>query len=441
MEKIAVFGLGHVGAVTAACLADAGHEVVAIDPDPGKVDAVNGGSSPVREPSTDVLVASSVAAGRLRASTSPDDGVDGCSMALVAVGTPSDGDGRLDTHALQAVSGEIGRALARRGNPEPFAVVVRSTLLPGTTRATVIPLLEHSSGLSAGDGFEVYVNPEFLREGRAVAEFHDPPKVVLGTTGQAVIPQVRKVLCPDTAKVFETDLETAEMVKYVDNSWHALKVAFANEIGSVAPRHGVDVGTLMEIFTSDERLNISRAYLRPGFAFGGSCLPKDVRALAASAVDRGLRLPLVEAILPSNDEHVERACELVLAEQPSRVGVLGLSFKAGTDDLRESPSLTLVRRLRERGVAVRAFDPGLELPTPNAGGSSDGGGDELADVLAPDLDELLATAETLVITTRNARFRAALDPLDGRRVIDLVGLLDGDVSPVASRTADDAVTT
>jgi len=340
---VSVFGLGYVGSVTAACLAHKGNRVLGVDVNPTKVQTLEAGRSPILEPGLDEIVAECHRACRLHATANAKDAVHETEISFISVGTPSQRNGKLDLTGIEHVCREIGTALAAK---DAFhRVVLRSTVLPGTTESVVIPTLEAASGKRAGVGFAVCFVPEFLREGSAVADFFEPPFTILGGTDPKQLGPVRELFEWAPSPIYETSPATAEMVKYVCNAFHALKVGFVNEMGTLCKQLGVDTEAVTEIFTSDTRLNISTAYLKPGFAFGGSCLPKDLRALTYRAKELDLRLPLLESLLPTNNEHIERAVEAVLRTNKKKVGVLGLSFKAGTDDLRESPLVQLVKRL------------------------------------------------------------------------------------------------
>jgi GDP-mannose 6-dehydrogenase len=295
--RIAVFGLGYVGTVAAACLARDGHTVTGVDPNTTKVDLINGGKSPIIESDIGELIDSAVSSGRLSATADAGRAVSQCELSLVCVGTPSRANGSLDTKYVQAVCREIGAAIYKKGKGSRHTVAIRSTLLPGTMRGIVIPSLESSSHMKAGGDFGLCHNPEFLREGSAVYDYDNPPKTVIGqidsASGDALIEIYKSIEAP----AFRTSLGEAEMVKYVDNVWHALKICFANEIGNISKEAGLNSCRIMEIFCQDVKLNISSAYLRPGFAFGGSCLPKDVRALTYHARSRDVTVPVLDAIM------------------------------------------------------------------------------------------------------------------------------------------------
>lgn len=421
--NVSVFGLGYVGSVTAACLARDGHSVVGVDTSPAKVAMVEDGRAPVLEPGLDTLMGQMVAAGRLRASGDAATAIVGSDISLVCVGTPSRGNGSLDLTYVERVASEIGAALARHEGRH--TVVVRSTVLPGTVAERVVPILERTSGRQAGADFGVAFHPEFLREGSALADYERPSFVVIGELDDASGEAVAAITQGVDAPSIRTDLATAEMVKYASNAFHGLKVAFANEIGRVCKAHDIDGQTLMEIFSRDERLNVSAAYLRPGNAFGGSCLPKDTRALAYRATERDVQTPLLHALLASNEHHRRVGIEMVERHGRKRIGVLGLSFKPGTDDVRESPAVTLVESLLGRGHDVRVYDEQVELNR-LVGANKTYLESELphvASLMRPSLEAVLDESEVLVVTQGSPKFRDLATRLRSDQVlVDLVGI-------------------
>jgi GDP-mannose 6-dehydrogenase len=352
--RIAVFGLGYVGIVSAACLAERGHEVIGVDPSYDKVAMVAQGRSTIVEERIGELVADGVGNGRLRATADAGEAIGASDLALICVGTPSSGNGSLSTVYLERVADEIGAAIATLGRR--YTVVFRSTMLPGTCEGTLIPRLEAASGLRAGDDFGVAVNPEFLREGTSVRDFHDPPKTVVGSSDARTADTVASLYDGLPGVVHRVPIAVAEMTKYADNSFHALKIGFANEMGAICQAYGVDSHAVMEVFASDTKLNISKAYLRPGFAFGGSCLPKDLRAIVYHARRADLTVPILESVMGSNEAHLRRVYDRLIAGTARRVALLGLAFKQGTDDLRESPLVELAERLLGRGFDLRIHD-------------------------------------------------------------------------------------
>ena len=357
--SISIFGLGYVGSVTAACLAKQGCRVVGVDTNPQKVAQLAAGNAPVVEPGLPELIAAAYGASLLEATTDSEKAILSTDVSFISVATPSLRNGKLDLTSIERVCRQIGEILRLK---EAFHwIVLRSTVLPGTTDSFVTPLLESSSGKRAGRDFGVCFNPEFLREGTAIADFALPPFTVLGVAeGQDCSP-LRQIYGQLSAPLHQTDTRTAEMIKYACNAFHALKVSFANEVGTLCHELGADPGVVAKIFTSDTKLNISPAYLTPGFAFGGSCLPKDLRALTYRAKELDLAVPLLSAILPSNQEHIQRAAEQVLQTGKREIGVLGLSFKSGTDDLRDSPMVYLVKRLLGEGCRCHIWDHNVRL--------------------------------------------------------------------------------
>src|SRR5256886_1480275 len=359
MESISLFGLGYVGAVTAACLASRGHRIIGVDPNPLKVKRIASGNSPIVEPGVQEMIAKAHTDGLISATQDPAAAVAHSDISFISVGTPSQRNGKLDLSYIRNVCTDIGLALPKKNSLH--RIVVRSTVLPGTTESVIVPAIEAASGMTAGRDFVVCFNPEFLREGTAVADFFNPPFTVVGTDDAEQTAPICELYRFLPARLYEPVIPAAEMIKYCCNAFHALKVAFVNAIGTVCNSIGVDAKTVADIFKSDIRLNVSTAYLTPGFAFGGSCLPKDLRALTHRVRELDLKLPLLESILPSNTEHIERAAETILSLSRRKIGVLGLSFKPGTDDLRESPIVHLVKRLIAEGCDVQIWDDNVAL--------------------------------------------------------------------------------
>jgi GDP-mannose 6-dehydrogenase len=357
--KISVFGLGYVGAVSSACLASDGHEVVGVDSNATKVDLINSGVSPIIEKDVGEMIASAVKDRRLRATASVSEAILGSQLSFVCVGTPSQLNGNVDLTNVRRVCEEIGAAL--RAKSDFHVVVIRSTILPGSMHSVVIPALSRASGKQAGVGFGVCNNPEFLREGSAVFDYFHPPKTVIGETDPRAGDLLISLYAAMNAPMVRTSIEVAEMVKYADNTWHAVKVAFANEIGNVCKASGIDGTAVMDIFCQDTKLNLSPYYLKPGFAFGGSCLPKDVRALTYKGRMLDLELPLLNAILPSNQNQVRKAIDMIVSKGKKKVGILGFAFKGGTDDLRESPMVDVIEHLIGKGFDLRLYDRNVNL--------------------------------------------------------------------------------
>jgi len=422
--KISIMGLGYVGAVSAGCLAEEGHEVIGVDPQQSKVDLINQGKTPIIEKDIGEMIAKGVAAGRLRATRDVLEAVRHTDLSLICVGTPSMGNGHIDLKYVKRVCEQIGEGL--REHPG-HTVVIRSTMLPGTMRNTVIPALESSSGLKAGQDFGLCINPEFLREGTAVYDYFHPPKTVIGQLDSASGDVLHKLYGHLPGPVIRTDYETAEMVKYADNTWHALKVGFANEIGNICKGLGLDSHKLMDIFCQDTKLNLSPYYLKPGFAFGGSCLPKDVRAISYKAKTMDISVPIINAILPSNQIQIERGIQAVIDKGSRKVGILGFSFKAGTDDLRESPIVELAERLIGKGYDLRVYDANVKIA------SIHGANREyilnqiphISKLMVDDIQDVLDHAGTIVIGNGSAEFRQVprlLGP--GQSIVDLVRICD-----------------
>jgi GDP-mannose 6-dehydrogenase len=420
--KVAVFGLGYVGAVSVAVLADGGHEVVGVDPNPVKVGAIAQGHSPVVEAGLDRLIAEGVAAGRIRATTDADDAVAGCDVSLICVGTPSNGNGSLDLRQVEKVCLDIGTALAAA--PHDHLVLVRSTMLPGSTESVVVPTLEAASGMVAGRDFKVAYNPEFLREGTSVRDFHQPPYTVIGADDDSVLPIVTDLHAMVDGEVLHVPVRAAEMLKYASNAFHAVKVCFANEIGSLCKDQGIDGQLVMDVFARDRKLNVSTAYLRPGFAFGGSCLPKDLRALNHRARAADVSTPLLDAVMASNHDHLDRAFELVRRSGCKRVGVLGFSFKAGTDDLRESPIVELIERLIGKGYAVSIYDRSVSLANLHGMNRAyiENEIPHVASLMCETIDQLLERSDVVVIGNAAPESAEVLAAAGAHHVvIDLVG--------------------
>jgi GDP-mannose 6-dehydrogenase len=419
--KISIFGLGYVGAVSAGCLANDGHEVIGVDPVQTKVDLINKGQSPIIEADISEIMAKTVKSGKLRATTDPVEGIRETELSFVCVGTPSQSNGNLDLRYIRRICEQIGEAIKNKS--ARHTVVIRSTILPGTMHGIVIPILEEFSGKKAGADFGVCHNPEFLREGTAVKDFNAPPKTVIGeldkNSGDLLVELYKRLDAP----LIRTSLETAEMVKYVDNCWHALKIGFANEIGNISKTVGVDAHEVMNIFCQDKKLNISPAYLLPGFAFGGSCLPKDLRALSYKAKSNDLQLPILTSILPSNEMQVSRGMQLIMDKGHRKVGILGFSFKAGTDDLRESPVIEVIERLLGKGYDLRIYDKNVHIAS-LVGANRDfilNRIPHISRLMVEDMDQVLHHAETIVIGNKDPDFQGVLKKLrDGQSVVDFV---------------------
>ena len=350
--------MGYVGVVSAACLLRDGHEITGVDPAAAKVADLSQGRSPIQEPAVADLLVKGHQAGHLKATTEASDALSGSNMVWICVGTPSGSDGTIDLSSVEAVIKQIGRALA--GSADRPLIVVRSTCLPGTTSNRVIPLLEKESGLTVGKDLNVVFHPEFLREGTAVSDFVNPPKIVIGESRPGAGDDLAEVYRNYPAPIFRLELAEAEMVKYYDNLFHALKITFANEAAIIAKSAGVDARKIAEVFCADTRLNISSHYLRPGPAFGGSCLPKDLRAILRFAAVNSLRLPLLESVLTSNEVQIRNLVALILSYRPLTVGMVGLAFKTNTDDMRESPYVKVAKELIGEGIKLKIYDPAVQ---------------------------------------------------------------------------------
>ena len=423
--RISVLGLGYVGAVSAGCLAQGGHDVIGVDPESRKVDLINAGKTPIIEKDIGQIIERQVADGRLAATMDVVDAVQRSDLVLVCVGTPSRSNGDIELKYVRRVCEEIGSAMRmHHGAP---ALVFRSTMLPGTMHEVVIPALEAASGRRAGIEFGVCINPEFLREGTAVHDYFNPPKTVIGELNRASGDLVASLYDRINAPLIRTDIQTAEMVKYADNAWHALKVGFANEIGNVCKELAVDSHRVMDIFCQDTKLNLSSYYLKPGFAFGGSCLPKDLRALLYKAKTLDVSLPILAAILPSNEQQIQRGVRAVMEKSSKKVGILGFSFKAGTDDLRESPVVEMTERLIGKGFDLRMYDSNVSLASIH-GANRDyilNHIPHISRLMVPSVDEVLGHAGTIVIGNAAPEFRDVPRRLThGQTLIDFVRITD-----------------
>jgi GDP-mannose 6-dehydrogenase len=425
MAKISIFGLGYVGAVSVAVLADNGHEVIGVDVNPTKVDMINAGRSPVIEKGLTELIAKGVNAGRIRATTDTLEAVQGSEISIICVGTPSDSNGSLNLSYVKRVSQQIGASLATKS--EYHVVIARSTMLPGTTEQVIIPALEQASGLKAGHDFGVCFNPEFLREGSSIRDFYDPPFTVIGSEDGRAIEIACELFSMLDAEMVITTTKVAEMVKYASNAFHALKVTFANEVGNICKEQGVDSHQVMDIFCQDTKLNISPYYLKPGYAFGGSCLPKDLKAILYQAKHLDQDAPVLEAILPSNRRQIDRAYQMVRRTNSKRVGVLGFSFKAGTDDLRESPMVDLVERLIGKGYDLAVYDSNVSLAQLQGANKAyiEKEIPHIASLMKDSIDDVVAASDVIIIGNKAPEFRQVVGKTKpGQTVIDLVRIID-----------------
>ena len=400
--SVSIFGLGYVGSVSAACFASMGHKVIGVDVSRAKVEMMDSGRTPIIEARMSEMVAEAHQARLLHATTDATAAVLNSEVSFVCVGTPSLKNGKLDLSHIEHVAREIGAAIRQKKSPHVF--VLRSTVLAGTTENVVLPILERESGKKCGHDFTACYNPEFMREGSAVADFLNPPYTILGASDTQHLAPLRELYKQTPGTLYETTIPVAEMVKYFSNCYHALKVGFANEMGTMCKHLGVDAQAVTKIFTSDTKLNISSAYLSPGFAFGGSCLPKDLRAITYKAKELDLKLPLLESLMPSNAEHVDRAVEMVMSTGKKKIAQLGLSFKAGTDDLRESPQVQLIKRLMGEGLEVKVWDEDVSLG--RLAGSNRQYIEEviphIGSVLSADLERTVRAAEVVILGNKSA---------------------------------------
>lgn len=423
--KLSVFGLGYVGCVSAACFAREGHGVVGADISPVKVEIINDGKSPIVETGIGELIGEMVAAGRLRATTDARDAIEDSEMSLVCVGTPSNANGSLNLSYIKRVCEDIGAALG--GKRARHTVVVRSTMLPGTVESLIVPALESTSGKRAGRDFGVAVNPEFLREGTSLKDFYAPPFTLIGADDEDVAASVRRLYTGVNAPLYVTSTRAAEMVKYASNCFHALKVSFANEIGNICKSLDIDSHEVMDVFCQDTKLNLSPYYLKPGFAFGGSCLPKDLRAITYKAKELDVEVPVLQAILPSNQRQIARAVEMVLATGKRRIGVLGFSFKAGTDDLRESPIVSLIETLIGKGMQMAIYDRDVSLARLFGANKEyiEREIPHISQLMRAGIDDVLENSDVLIVGNKAEEFRGIETRVRAdQTVIDLVRLFD-----------------
>ncbi len=421
--NISIFGLGYVGVVAAACLARDGHKVIGVDNQITKVAMLNGGRAPIVERGVAEMIKAAIAAGRLSATNDARAAVTSSDVSLICVGTVGRANGAQNLDHIHQVCREICAALRDKGSFH--LVVARSTLLPGTTRSMLIPALEAASGLRAGVDFGVAVNPEFLREGSAVEDYDQPPMTLFGVSDQRSEQLLNSLYAPLQAPLLRVEFEVAEALKYAQNIWLGVKVAFANEIGAVCKAVGVDSHAVMDIFVRNTKLNISPNYLRPGMSFGGSCLPKDLRAFLHLGRSRDLDLPLLESVLPSNEAHTRRARALIEAQGSKQVGVLGITFKAHTDDLRESPMIDVVQDLLGHGYKLKVFDPNVNLAVLH-GANRDyivNHIPHIHELLADSMEDVLAHGDTIVVGTNDEAFARLTERLrPGQKIVDLAGL-------------------
>ena len=419
--KIAIFGAGYVGSVSGACIADHGFDATLVDVNQAKVDLINEGRSPIVEAGLPELIRRGVDSGRLRATRLASEAVAATELCFICVGTPSLGNGDLNLSYVEQVCAQIGDALRKRGTY--YSVVVRSTMLPGSMYGTVIPTLERHSGMRAGVDFGIAIYPEFLRESTALDDYINPAITLIGQDDVTTLERLRQINGAIQSREVLTDIKTAEAVKYANNAWHATKIAFANEVGNLCQSAGIDGHKVMDVVCQDKRLNISTAYMRPGFAFGGSCLPKDLRALRALGKRNDVDTPLFDAVLEANELQIRKAFQMVERAGRRRVGMLGLTFKSGTDDLRESPLVELAERLHGKGYELRIFDRNIQLPR-LVGANRDYAAahlNHLSSMMVDSMDELYDHADVIIVGNGDTDFKAAADrATEDKTVIDLV---------------------
>jgi len=422
--NISIFGMGYVGAVCAACFAERGHTVIGVDVSADKVRLINAGRSPIVEPDLEELLAAGVSSGHLRATDATAEAIEQTEMSMICVGTPSKKSGDLDLSYIEAVTREIGAAI--KNKKARHTIVVRSTVLPGTVNGIVVPLLEKMSGKLAGVDFGIAVNPEFLRESTAIYDYNHPPMTVIGEWDKASGDLLASLYQHLPAPVIRKSIEVAEMVKYSCNVWHATKISFANEIGNIAKALGVDGRQVMEVLCQDSKLNLSDYYMRPGFAFGGSCLPKDVRALTYRASQMDVDIPLLKSLMTTNNVQVRKAFDLVESFGKRKIGMLGLSFKAKTDDLRESPLVELAEMLLGKGYELSIYDKNVEYARVHGANREyiNGRIPHISSLLKPDLQDVIDDSEVLVLGLRDHSFEKYVNgSRDERKVVDLVGFM------------------
>jgi len=425
--KISIFGLGYVGAVSLACLARDGHHVIGVDIDQSKLDLIKAGTTPVVEEGMVDLMASVAASGRVSVTTDAGQALLDSDISLICVGTPSAPNGSQDQGAVLRLAADLGKAIAKKSTPH--VLVFRSTLVPGTVESTLIPIIEAESGKRDGEGFFTCFQPEFLREGSSIRDYDRPPFTVVGANHDQPVERLRELFGHLPCKFLRTSVRAAETMKYACNNFHALKITFANETARLCGALGVNPFEVMELVCQDTQLNISPAYLKPGFAFGGSCLPKDLRATTYLAKMHDVELPMLSGILQSNRQHIDRAVAKVLESGCRKVGMLGLSFKTGTDDLRESPLVTLAEQLIGKGVQVAIYDPDVQLSRLLGANRRfiETHLPHIGELLQPELTTVIADAEMLIVGVSNAAIFDALvtHARPEQKVLDLVNMPNG----------------
>lgn len=427
-HKISVFGLGYVGTVSLACLARDGHEMTGVDIDPGKLELLRSGQAPIVETGIQELTRAVIRGGTVTVTDCVRDAILTTDLSFVCVGTPARGNGNQDLSAITRIAGQIGAVLPEKGSHH--VIVIRSTVKPGTVEEIIQPVIEASSGLQAGRDFSLCFQPEFLREGTSVNDYDHPPLTVVGTGDEYAVDVLRSVFGHLPCEFVHTSVRTAEMLKYACNAFHAMKVTFANEIGRVSQAVGVDPQEVMKLLCMDRQLNISTAYLRPGFAFGGSCLPKDLKALLYLAKNNDIELPMLASILPSNAAHIEHAIDSVLSTGKRSIGMIGLSFKSGTDDLRESPLVIMAERFIGKGLQLCIYDPVVNVARLIGANRRfiEESIPHIASLMTDDLDTLVRNADVLIVGMKSSDVLATLKAhtRPDQLLLDIAGLADRD---------------
>jgi len=429
VARISVFGLGYVGAVSVACFADRGNEVIGVDVNPVKVDMISQGHSPIIEAGLEDLIQKGVTKGKIKTTTDAQEAVMESEISFICVGTPSNSNGSLDLKYVKRVCEEIGTSIKKKS--AYHLIVLRSTVLPGSTEEIVIPILEQFSKKKCGIGFGVCFNPEFLREGSSIKDFYNPPFTIIGSNDEEAAEIIEELYVGIKAPLISVSFKIAEMVKYANNAFHALKVTFANEIGNICKQQDIDSHQVMDIFCLDDKLNLSSYYLKPGYAFGGSCLPKDLRALLYLSRHNDLQMPVMESILISNQQQINMAFKMVKQTGYKKVGILGFSFKAGTDDLRESPSVELIEQLIGKGFQVKVFDQNVSLANLHGANREyiEKEIPHIASLMGSSIEEIIAESEVIVIGNKDPQFAESIQDIgEDQKIIDLVRIsetLDG----------------
>lgn len=422
--NISIFGLGYVGCVSLGCLAKNGHYVIGVDTNTAKIDQINSGKATIIEKEVDTIIAEQKAAGRIFATDDPGQAVSGSDISIIAVGTPSTDKGHLNLQFIFKVAENIGEALKQKNSFHIIAI--RSTILPGTCDK-VADIIEKISGKKRNDGFAVVDNPEFLREGTAVRDYYNPPLTLIGSDNAQAAEKVADLYRQLPAEIIITDLKTAEIMKYVNNTYHALKISFGNEIGNICTELGIDSHKVMEIFCKDKQLNISPYYFKPGFAFGGSCLPKDLKGLQTLAHDLYVDVPLIDSINKTNDIQIQRAIRLLYRYNNKKLGFLGLSFKAGTDDLRNSPTVSIIEALLGKGCSIVIYDKNINMAMLTGTNKDyiDARIPHLSSLLVSTPEKLINDCDIVVINTKEPEFQNLVNRFDSKTIVDFVRLDEG----------------